>query len=108
MERVFSGKKTETDRIVEIEQNGRVAPLPLEPSLEIADHSPDGFNWGYNGSGSAQLALGILYEVTGDAELARSYYQFFKADHVSRWGERWEMSEREVRRWLRDVGAGNV
>ena len=108
MERVFSGKKTETERIVEIEQNGRVVPLPLEPSLEIADHSPDGFNWGYNGSGSAQLSLGILYEVTGDAELARSYYQMFKWDHVSRWGERWEMSEIEVRRWLRDVGAGNV
>ena len=108
MERVFRGKKVEYDRIVEIEQDGSVAPLPLEPSLEIADHSPDGFNWGYDGSGSAQLALGILYEVTGNTELARSYYQFFKADHVSRWGERWEMSEREVRRWLRDVGAGNV
>ena len=108
MERVFSGKKVEYDRIVEIEQNGSVAPLPLEPSLEIADHSPDGFNWGYNGSGAAQLALGILYEVTGDTALARSYYQMFKWDHVSRWGERWEMSEIEVRRWLRDVGAGNV
>ena len=108
MERVFSGKKVEYDRIVEIEQNGSVVPLPLEPSLEIADHSPDGFNWGYDGSGAAQLALGILYEVTGNAELARSYYQMFKWDHVSRWGERWEMSEREVRRWLRDVGAGNV
>ena len=44
MERVFRGKKVEYDRIVEIEQNGSVAPLPLEPSLEIADHSPDGFN----------------------------------------------------------------
>ena len=108
MERVFRGEKVEYDRIVEIEQNGIVAPLPLEPSLEIADHSPDGFNWGYNGSGAAQLDLSILYEVTGDAELARSYYQFFKADHVSRWRARWEMSESEVRRWLRDVGAGNV
>ena len=105
MERVFRGKKVEYDRIVEIEQNGSVAPLPLEPSLEIADHSPDGFNWGYNGSGAAQLALGILYEVTGDAALARSYYQMFKWDHVSRWGERWETAEREVREWLRAVGA---
>ena len=108
MEWVFRGKKVEYERIVEIEQNGSVTPFPLKPSLEIADHSPDGFNWGYTGSGTAQLALGILYEVTGDAELARSYYQFFKADHVSRWGERWEMSESEVCRWLRDVGAGDV
>ena len=105
MERVFSGKKVEYDRIVKIEQNGSVALLPLEPSLEIADHSPDGFNWGYNGSGAAQLALGILYEVTGNAELARNCYQMFKWDHVSRWGERWEIAEREVREWLRAVGA---
>ena len=108
MERVFSGEKNGNHRIVEIEQNGRVAPLPLEPSLEIAEHSPDGFNWGYNGSATAQLALGILYEVTGDAELARRFYQMFKWDHVSRWGEVWEISESEVRRWLRDVGAGDV
>ena len=108
MERVFRGKKVEYDRIVEIEQNGSVAPLLLEPSLEIADHSPDGFNCRYGGSGPAQLALGILYEVTGNVELARSYYQFFKSDYVSRWGECWEISESEVRQWLRDVGAGNV
>ena len=86
-------------------KHGSVAPLPLEPSLEIADHSPDGFNWGYDGSGSGQLALGILYEVTGDAALARRFYQMFKWDHVSQWGERWEIAEREVREWLRTVGA---
>ena len=44
MERVFRGKKTENDRIVEIEQDGNVSLLPLGPSLEIADPSPDGFN----------------------------------------------------------------
>ena len=108
MERVFSGKKNGYDRIVEIEQNGSLAPLPLAPSLEIVDHSPDCFNWGYNRSATAQLALGILYEVTGDAELARRFYQMFKWDHVSRWREVWEISESEVRRWLRDVGAGDV
>ena len=104
MEKVFRGKKTENDRIVEIEQDGSISLLPLSPSLEIADHSPDGFNWGYNGSGPAQLALGILYEVTGNTELTRNLYPFFKSDHVSRWGEYWEMSEREVHEWLRAVG----
>ena len=65
MERVFSGKKVEYDRIVEIEQNGSVVPLPLEPSLEIANHSPDGFNWGYDGSGAAQLALAFCMRCQG-------------------------------------------
>ena len=64
----------------------RAAPLGAE--LEIADHSPDGFNRGYNGSGSAQLALVILYEVSSNAKLAFEDYPFFKSDHVSRWGER--------------------
>lgn len=35
-------------------------PLPLAPSLAVANHSPDGFAWGYGGSGPAQLALAIL------------------------------------------------
>ena len=58
--------------------------MTFKPSLEIVNYSPDGFNWGYNCSDSAQLALGILY-----------------SDHVSRWRDNWEMSEYEVREWLR-------
>ena len=108
MEKVFRGRKTENDRVVEIDQNGSVSLLPLGPSLKIAHHSPDGFNWGYDGSGSTQLAVGILYEVTGDVELAQGYYWLFKSDYVSRWGEHWEMSEGEVLEWLRTVGAANI
>ncbi len=33
---------------------------PLGPRLDLANHSPDGFSWGYGGSGPAQLALAIL------------------------------------------------
>jgi hypothetical protein len=29
-------------------------------SQKVWNHSPDGFNWGYGGSGPAQLALAIL------------------------------------------------
>lgn len=51
MNRIFRGKKTGNDRIVEDEQNGCTELLPLVPSLEIADHSPDGFNWGITDRG---------------------------------------------------------
>jgi hypothetical protein len=34
--------------------------LQLGPSLKIQSHSPDGFEWGYGGSGPAQAALAIL------------------------------------------------
>jgi len=41
--------------------------LPPGPSQDIYNHSPDGFNWGYGGSGPAQLALAIQLKLTGRA-----------------------------------------
>ena len=51
MNRIFRGKKTENDRIVEVEQNGCTELLPLVLGLEIPNHSPDGFNWGITDRG---------------------------------------------------------
>jgi hypothetical protein len=44
------------------------------PSQKVWNHSPDGFNWGYGGSGPAQLALAIMLELTGKSD----GYQDFK------------------------------
>jgi len=57
--------------------------LNLEDSLSIINHSPDGFNWNYCGSGPAQLALAILLEVFGK-EKALRYYQVFKQGFIAR------------------------
>ena len=45
---------------------------PLDPRLDLCSHSPSGFEWGYGGSGPAQLALALLarlsfrgWELTG-------------------------------------------
>jgi hypothetical protein len=48
--------------------------LSPERSQKICNHSPDGFNWGYGGSGPAQLALAIILELTGKSD----GYQDFK------------------------------
>jgi hypothetical protein len=50
-------------------------PLPLR--LDLWNHSPTGFEFGYGGSGPAQLALAILADCCGD-ELAVTYHQAFK------------------------------
>lgn len=47
--------------------------LDPKPSQKIRNHSPDGFAWGYNGSGPSQLALAIMYKLTGRTD---GYHDF--------------------------------
>ena len=78
--------------------------LDPQPSQKIVNHSPDGFEWGYNGSGPAQLALALVLDVTGQPGVAAFVYQDFKDDFVARWGrevdDRWSMTEEEIRSWV--------
>lgn len=46
------------------------------PSQKIRNHSPDGFSWGYIGSGPTQLALGILLDVFGP-KIAEAEFRLF-------------------------------
>lgn len=64
----------------EVYLNGRF--LSPTKSQAVRNHSPDGFNWGYGGSGPAQLALAICLEVYGE-EKATSMYQDFKFKHIA-------------------------
>src|SRR5262245_49842647 len=50
----------------------------LNPRFDLRNHSPTGFEWGYEGSGPAQLALAILCDVLHDDERACRLYQTFK------------------------------
>lgn len=54
-----------------------------EKSLQVRNHSPSGFNWGYAGSGPAQLALAILLEVI-PRDYAERLYQDFKFDFIAK------------------------
>lgn len=56
--------------------------LDLEKSLKVRNHSPTGFNWGYGGSGPAQLALSILLLYV-DSKTAQEYYQDFKFGFIA-------------------------
>ena len=47
---------------------------------QVVNHSPDGFEWGYTGSGPAQLALAILcdhFEHGNDVELGKEIAKLF-------------------------------
>jgi hypothetical protein len=54
-----------------------------ERSLRVRNHSPEGFSWGYDGSGPAQLALALLLELTKE-DLALLWYQDVQSHIVAR------------------------
>jgi hypothetical protein len=84
---------------VEVTMNGR--PFTPRRSQWLRNHSPDGFEWGYSGSGPSQLALALLFDVTGSAQLSLAYYQDFKRHKVAGWHrDQWTITAGEVRAWL--------
>jgi len=56
--------------------------LSPERSQKVYNHSPDGFNWGYMGSGPSQLALAVCLEIMGEQQ-AKNWYQTFKFDIIA-------------------------
>lgn len=74
--------------------------LSPERSQKLWNHSPDGFQWGYGGSGPAQLALALLLDATGDSELAVRLHQLFKWVFVAKWGDQWEITTEEIKDWI--------
>lgn len=65
-------------------KNVQIDGKRLDPatSLKLRNHSPDGFAWGYGGSGPSQLALAILLHFASK-EFALKHYQQFKFDVIA-------------------------
>lgn len=79
--------------------------LGRAPLKHVVLHSPDGFEWGYLGSGPADLALAILADFFGDNEAwkAEPLHQSFKAAFVAGFAkESWSLDEGEIRRWVEE------
>lgn len=99
--KLYQGRRVNgTPVVTVIGDDGSRSELSAAASLKIHSHSPDGFNWGYGGSGPAQLALGLLLDATGDRYEAERLYQAFKWDVVSWWGLSWSISDADIRDWL--------
>lgn len=75
-------------------------PLPLEPSLKLRNHSPTGFEWGYAGSGPAQLALAILLHASGNQSRATAHHMQFKFQFISKLTAHWELAREDILAWL--------
>lgn len=70
-------------------------------SQELRNHSPNGFCWGYGGSGPSQLALAILLEFA-DELTALDNYQIFKWEIIAKlpMDENFSFPMSKVKDWL--------
>ena len=74
---------------------------PLDPRLDLRNHSPTGLEWGYAGSGPSQLALAMLAVCADDDAEATAAYQWFKWGFTSRIAtDVWELPASAVTDWL--------
>lgn len=76
MEKDWQGKPTTCTCIVMVETGKR--QRALRPRLDIRSHSPTGFEWGYGGSGPAQLALALVADALGRRWTIPAIYQRVK------------------------------
>jgi hypothetical protein len=95
-------KSFNSDIILSRDSQGAHANVPHR----IVRHSPDGFEWGYSGSGPSDLALNILSIYIGQAAAERGgLYQDFKDRFISPMPEQGGVIRREdILNWLKLKG----
>ena len=98
---IYRGYRTQSCGPLPVTKDGE--PLSPVPSQKLYNHSPDGFQWGYGGSGPAQLALALLLDATGDPELSFELHQDFKWAFVATWDEKWEITTEQIKAWIKEV-----
>ncbi len=94
----YIGERTPEGCTVEVldssNPNGGYA---LDPRHDLRNHSPDGFNFGYGGSGPAQLSLALLADALGNDAKAQQWYQDFKFKVIARLeGDHFELSQEDI------------
>ena len=94
---MYHGRRTEHGCAVDVEEEDGQCYL-LHPRHDLRNHSPDGLEWGYSGSGPAQLALALAADVLGDDDRAQDIYQRLKSKLVAGLPhEEWVLTEHRVR-----------
>ena len=72
---------------------------PLPRRYDLLSASPNGFEFGYGGSGPAQLAITMLAHAYDD-EYACAHYQQFKRETVADLPQMgWMLTERDLDEW---------
>ena len=89
--KIYRGWRSKFGTRVLVEDRGRLHYLKRH---DPANHSPDGFEWGYGGSGPACLASSLAQDATG----CTCGYQHLKREFVAKLDEeKWMITEDEIR-----------
>lgn len=81
-------------------------PYPLP---HFVQHSPDGFEWGYGGSGPSELARCVLIDHLGldgsdpELQLPVSYQEFKAAKIATIEADYFEITSGEITGWIAEV-----
>jgi hypothetical protein len=69
---------------------------PLPPRFDLKRLSATGFEWTYEGSGPAQLALALLADHLGDDARALELYEPFMRKVVAELDNSWELTSADI------------
>lgn len=77
---------------------------PLDPRYDLKRLSPTGFEWTYEGTGPAQLALALLADHLGDDAKALALHDAFMRTVVADLDNSWELTSVEIDAALKAIG----
>lgn len=69
---------------------------PLDERRDIRSLCEDGFEWGFEGPASAQLALALLADHLDDAQRAVQLHEAFMREIVANFANEWQMTGADV------------
>ena len=78
---------------------------PISHRTDLVNHSPDGLEWGYEGSGPAQASLAILAHAIGQHR-ALNIYQEFKRHFVAELPPEWSVTSNEIEAMAKTLEIG--
>jgi len=69
---------------------------PLPQRLDVRELSEDGFEWSFEGSAPAQLALAILLDHLDDKAKALRLYESFMQEVVANFSNEWILTSADI------------
>jgi len=95
--KTYRGQRYKFDAWITVSEPGHRTRL----LKQRGHHSPTGFEWGYGGSGPADLARSLLHDATGE-QPSETLYQAFKWGMItSLQHETWTLTQDQILWWVR-------